>query len=104
MKIEGKKYQEKVIVPKVWEQIEIDGKKETVLISENVSKYIRGLEQSLLFGVGIELPTKKETDTFLIDYTNKMMKEYNEDEKIIFRGGFRNCYRWLKTKTKENGN
>ena len=44
MKIEGKKYQEKVIVPKVWEQIEIDGKKETVLISENVSKYIRHLE------------------------------------------------------------
>ena len=45
MKIEGKEYQEKVIVPKVWEQIEIDGKKETVLITEIVSKYIRELEK-----------------------------------------------------------
>ena len=48
MKIQGEKYNDKVIVPKVWEEIEVEGIKQTVLVSENVSKYIRQLEQLIL--------------------------------------------------------
>jgi len=48
MKIKGEKYQEEVIVPKVWEHIIVDGKKETVLIPKNVSDYIRGLESQIM--------------------------------------------------------
>lgn len=44
MKIEGEKYKEKVIVPKVWEQIEVNGLLTSVLVTEDVSKYIRHLE------------------------------------------------------------
>ena len=45
MKIKGKAYQEKVVVPKVWEQIiDENGEKQSVLVTEIVSKYIRQLE------------------------------------------------------------
>lgn len=48
MKIKGEKYEDEVIVPKVWEHIIVDGKKETVLLSKNVSDYIRSLEDRIV--------------------------------------------------------
>ena len=47
MKIKGEKYEDNVIVPKVWEEIIVDGNKERVLVTEDVSKYIRGLESQV---------------------------------------------------------
>lgn len=47
MKPKGKYYEEEVIVPKVWEEIEVDGNKERVLVSKIVSDYIRSLEKQI---------------------------------------------------------
>ena len=48
MKIKGKEYQKEVIVPKVWEHIIVDGKTQTVLITKEVSTYIRELESKII--------------------------------------------------------
>ncbi len=44
MKPKGKEYEEPVIVPKIWEEIN----EEHHLVTEKVSKYIRALEQDIL--------------------------------------------------------
>lgn len=43
----GDAYKKKVRVPKVWEEILIKGVKERILVTENVSKYIRSLEKTI---------------------------------------------------------
>lgn len=47
MKPKGKSYEKKVIKPKVWETILVKGKKENVLVTTAVSKYIRELEKQI---------------------------------------------------------
>jgi len=65
MKKQGESYQKKVVVPKVWEEIIIDDKNETVLVAENVSKYIRTIEQQLgLCAVMQALPKRLSNEAY----------------------------------------
>ena len=48
MQPEGKEYEKLVVIPKVWEEVlDKDGEIVHVLISEEVSAYVRNLERSI---------------------------------------------------------
>ena len=62
------------------------------------------VENLILFGVGVELPTKEEMLSNLDFKVENWLLENTKDEITGFKVGFKSCYRWIKRKLKENGN
>ena len=98
-KIRGKSLQEwKEYSEKDIHNIPIRTRKYIIILEELV-------EQSLLFGVGIELPTELEVRSECVDYLYKFERENKMLGKstLVRRGieiGFIECYKRLKS----NGN
>ena len=66
--------------------------------------YVEWLENLILFGVGIELPTKEEELSEVERLINKYLHSYTKDIRNGFSLGFTNGVNWLKSKMKDNGN
>lgn len=71
--------------------------------AEKLNNY-EELENLILFGVGVELPTEEEMLSNLEFKVKNWLQENTKDEITGFKVGFKTCYRWLKNKVKVNGN